>query len=98
MVLEVRNLIKRLIVTERSTQMQSQGQYVLAVEKTATKGQIREAVEKVFGVDVLRVHTMRVQGKKRQRGMRRAGKKPDWKKAIVRLKPGQEIKVGEEVA
>ncbi|WP_163328410.1 50S ribosomal protein L23 [Desulfurobacterium thermolithotrophum] len=60
------------------------------VAMDATKPEIKEAVEKVFGVKVEKVNTMIVKGKRK--GIRfLRGKKKDWKKAVVTLKPGYEI-------
>ena len=60
------------------------------VSMSATKPQIKEAVERIFGVKVEKVNTMIVKGKRK--GIRfLRGKKRDWKKAIVTLKPGYEI-------
>ena len=91
-----RDLIKHPVVTERSTQLKALQQYVFAVDTRASKGQVREAMKLAFGVDVLAVRTMIVRGKTKRRGNARAGQLPDWKKAIVTIKPGQEIKLGEE--
>jgi large subunit ribosomal protein L23 len=91
------NVLRRPIVTERSTMLKEQNKYVFAVDLEATKGQIREAVEAVFKVDVLSVHTARMPGKLRRRGMQ-SGYSSDWKKAIVTVKSGQEIKYAEPSA
>lgn len=91
-------VIRRPIVTERSTLLREQNKYVFEVSPKATKGQIREAVETSFKVDVVAVNTMNVQGKFRRRQGPRGGFRSDWKKAVVTLKPGQEIKYAEPVA
>jgi large subunit ribosomal protein L23 len=63
---------------------------IFEVAMDATKPEIKEAVEKVFGVKVEKVNTMIVKGKRK--GIRfLRGKKRDWKKAVVTLKPGYEI-------
>ncbi len=58
------------------------------VDRHANKIQIKEAVEKMFGVKVVGVTTANVQGKNRRVG-RSMGKKPDWKKAYVKIKEGE---------
>jgi large subunit ribosomal protein L23 len=80
----------RPVLTEKTTQMSEHGQYVFRVEKKANKYQIRQAVEKIFGVDVVKVNTMRMPGKPKRVG-RFQGRKPSWKKAIVTLAPDQSI-------
>lgn len=91
-------VLKRPIVTERSTLLREQNKYVFVVEPSATKGQIREAVEAAFNVDVLAVNTARMPGKLRRRMGPRAGYRPEWKKAVVTIKAGQEIKYAEPTA
>lgn len=91
------NVLRKPIVTERSTMLKEQNKYVFAVDLEATKGQIRESVETAFKVDVLSVRTARMPGKLRRRGAH-AGYTSDWKKAIVTIKSGQEIKYAEPAA
>ncbi|HMU74737.1 MAG TPA: 50S ribosomal protein L23 [Elusimicrobiota bacterium] len=88
------DVLRRPLVTERTTQLREQNKYVFEVDPGATKGQIREAVQSAFKVDVLDVNTMNVPGKLRRRGAH-AGYQTSWKKAIVKLKAGQEIKYAE---
>lgn len=95
MIFDAKSLLKRPLVTERSTALRGQNKYVFAVSPAATKGQIREAVETSFKVEVLAVNTMNLPGKYRRRMGPRAGFAPDWKKAVVTLKEGQEIKFAE---
>ncbi len=85
-------ILKAPVITEESTlQTNTQGKYVFKVDPRANKKQIREAIEKVFGVEVVNVNTMNYAGKLRS-GMRRSpGRKADWKKAVVTLAPGQTI-------
>jgi large subunit ribosomal protein L23 len=66
------------------------------VDKAATKGQIKQAVQELFKVNVEDIHTANVLGKQKRMGAH-AGYRPDWKKAIVKVKKGQEIKMVEEV-
>lgn len=68
------------------------GWYTFAVEKTATKDQIRKEVERLFKVNVKQIHTEVVKGKTGSVGRsRKKNKKADWKKAFVRLAQGQKI-------
>jgi len=84
-------IIKRPLVTEKSTtQKEASNQICFEVDPEANKIQIRQAVEKLFKVKVLRVHTMLMEGKKKRLG-RNIGQRPDWKKAVVTLKPGDKI-------
>ena len=90
------DIIKKPIVTERTTILrEKENKYVFMVDKKATKPQIKAAIKELFDVDAKKVHTMIVHGKIRRVG-RYSGFRPDWKKAIVRLSPGQEIKIAEE--
>jgi large subunit ribosomal protein L23 len=85
-------IIKRpLILTEKgNTLREQQNQYLFEVERTANKAQIRDAVETLFNVKVLGVHTMNVRGRMRRMG-RGKSKTRNWKKAIVELKAGEKI-------
>ena len=89
------NVLVRPIVTERSTALKDQNKYVFEVVPDATKGQIRESVEATFKVDVTAVNTSNMPGKMRRRMGPRGGYRSDWKKAIVTIKAGQEIKYAE---
>jgi len=93
--MEPTHVLKRIIVTERSTALKEQDKYVFKVNPHSTKGQIREAVESLFKVDVLAVNTANMVGKSLRKMGARSGFRPDWKKAIVTLKKGQEIKSAE---
>ena len=91
-------IIQRPLITERATNLKAiANQYVFRVAPGATKHDIKAAVQQLFKVQVLSVNTMRVQGKYRRMGAGRGAYRAEWKKAIVSLKPGQEIRVGEEV-
>lgn len=86
-------IIKRPIVTERAANLKAQlNQYVFKVSPKASKGDIKRAVEELFKVNVTQVRTMNVQGKFRRMGNSAGAYRPDWKKAIVAVKAGQEIK------
>lgn len=79
------DIIQKPIITEKSMLAMSQKKYTFVVHKDATKGQIKEAVEKLFeGTKVEKVNTMNRTGKTRRRG-RTFGKTASTKKAIVKL-------------
>ena len=85
-----RQVILRPIISERSYDMINDNRYTFEVAKTANKIEIRDAVESIFGVKVLRVNTMSVKGKpKRVRYAK--GYSRSWKKAIVTLAQGDNI-------
>ncbi|MFZ0451849.1 MAG: 50S ribosomal protein L23 [Desulfatiglandaceae bacterium] len=84
-------VIKEPHITEKgNTQKELLNQISLKVHKKANKIEIRQAAEALFKKKVLDVRTMNVRGKKRRVG-RFAGKRSDWKKAIVTLAPGESI-------
>ena len=92
------SIIVRPLVTERSTMLKDEfGQYCFHVERDATKGDIKRAIQEIFKVKVARVRTMVVPGKLRRMG-RHQGYRPDWKKAIVTLQKGQKIDLVEQVS
>jgi large subunit ribosomal protein L23 len=93
---ELTAVIRRPVVTERSTGMKAFNKYVFEVNPEANKTEIRQAVETMFRVQVLTVRTMAVRGKWTRRMGKTAGYTSHWKKAIVRLRPGQEIKAAQE--
>ena len=84
------------VITERTYQLYVQGRYTFRVSRTASKTEIKKALEEQYegqGIKVREVNTINMRGKKR-RYMRRAaaeGRTPNWKKAIVRLGAGQKI-------
>ena len=78
------------IVSEKSYEASTRGSYTFKVHPDSHKTQIRQAVEELFEVNVLRVNIIKVQPKPKRRGMIK-GMKPGWKKAIVQLKPGESI-------
>jgi large subunit ribosomal protein L23 len=91
--MNIRNIIKRAIITEKAAVMKEKdNKYTFAVDKSANKFQIKHAVETLFNVKVRSVHTLNYVGKSLRVG-RCAGYKSDWKKAIVKLGKGQEIQL-----
>ena len=87
---ELSAVIKRPLVTERSTSLISENKYVFEVAIWANKVEIKKSVEHFFGVKVVAVNTLLQRGKKR-RLRQTMGRKPDWKKAVVTLKEGETI-------
>lgn len=85
------NIIKRPIVTEKTTlQKEMANQVTFEVDRGANRIDIKRAVEKAFQVKVMNVQTMQVTGKMKRRG-RVLGQRRSWKKAMVRLMPGERI-------
>ncbi|AMK77715.1 LSU ribosomal protein L23P [Methylomonas methanica] len=81
------------IVSEKSSNAADQNnQFVFKVKKSATKLQIKNAVELMFGVEVAAVRVLNVKGKIKRFG-RTLGKRSDWKKAYVKLQPGHNIEL-----
>lgn len=81
------DIIIKPIITEKSMALTEANKYTFKVMKKANKTEVKKAVETVFGVKVEKVNIMNVTGKKRRVGAN-VGKKPDWKKAVITLKPG----------
>ena len=77
-------IIKKPIITENSMDQMADKKYTFEVSASANKIEIKKAVEEIFGVKVEKVTTMRVLGKVKRMGAN-SGKRPDWKKAIVKL-------------
>lgn len=89
-------IIKRPVITEKSTSQVAENKYTFEVDQRASKSEIGRAVEKLFGVTVSDVRTANVKGKEVRTGRRRApGKTSDWKKAVVTLKEGDKIELFE---
>jgi large subunit ribosomal protein L23 len=83
-------IIRPLITEKTSIQKEDFNQVSFEVDRRANRVEIRRAVEKIFNVRVADVRTMQIKGKVKQRG-RIVGKRRDWKKAIVKLMPGERI-------
>ena len=77
-------IIKKPIITENSMDQMADRKYTFEVAKEANKVEIKKAVEEIFGVTVEKVTTMRVLAKIKRMGAN-SGKRPDWKKAVVKL-------------
>lgn len=91
-----RDVLIRPLITEKTTALMQDNKYTFVVPLTANKVEIRQAVEQVFKVKVLDVNTTRVMGKFKRMG-RTQGKRPDYKKAIVKLAAGERIEFFEGV-
>jgi large subunit ribosomal protein L23 len=88
--MEPSQIVLAPIVSEKSYAGTADGKYTFRVHNDAHRTQIRQAVEALFEVNVLKVNIVKVQPKPKRRGLIK-GTKQGWKKAIVQLKPGQTI-------
>ena len=88
--MEPRDILIRPLISERSTDLMTEGKFVFVVDKRANKIQIAQAVREIFNVTVEDVNTMNVKGKTKRRG-RTVGKTASYKKAIVKLAAGETI-------
>ncbi|MEW5766092.1 MAG: 50S ribosomal protein L23 [bacterium] len=88
------HIIKRPLINEKATKMRQEKKdskkYCFVVDRKANKFQIKQAIEEFFKVKVVKINTM-IQHGKRRRVRFRPGLRPDWKKAMVTLAPGQTI-------
>ncbi len=86
--MRVQDVIRRPLITEKTTRMRDTGTYAFEVARGANKIEVRRAVEAQFKVKVAEVRISKVYGKERRQG-RFVGRQPDWTKAYVRLKKGE---------
>jgi large subunit ribosomal protein L23 len=85
-------IIKTVRLTEKGTRQGTDfNQYTVKADPRANKTQIRQAVQELFKVKVIKVNTLNVHGKFRRQRTKQAGQAPSWKKAIVTLKDGDKI-------
>jgi large subunit ribosomal protein L23 len=90
-------IIKCPVVSEKSTmQKELSNQLSFEVDRKANRIEIKKAIQSLFSVQVDAVRTIQIKGKYKQRG-RIIGKRRDWKKAIVTLKPGERIEFFEGI-
>lgn len=89
--MNVYQVLKRPILTEKSDYQRDDNQYVFEVDRAANKHQIREAVETLFDVEVLAVNTMIMKPKRRRMGRKKIVTRSAWKRAVVTLAPGERI-------
>ncbi len=95
--LHKRSVLRKPLLTEKVAAAQdAHNQYAFVVDPAANKVEIKRAVEKKYEVSVVGVQTMNVRGKVKRLG-RFAGRRPNWKKAIVTLKKGQSIELAQNV-
>ena len=92
--MQLHEVLRRPLITEKYGAQQAQGKYAFEVMRTATKPQVKQAVEKAFKVQVTTVNMLNVAGKSRRRGRQVLAAHP-WKKAVVTLKPGDKIEIFE---
>ncbi|TBL69189.1 50S ribosomal protein L23 [Paenibacillus thalictri] len=81
-----RDIIKRPVITERTSDMMTEKKYVFEVDLRANKTEIKQAIEQIFKVKVVNVNTLRMPAKPKRYG-RYSGYTSEWKKAIVKLSP-----------
>jgi large subunit ribosomal protein L23 len=94
---DARSIIRKVLITEKSTILrETRNQYFFEVARDANKIDIKKAIETIFSVKVDNVRTMQLRGKVKRQG-RWVGKRNDWKKAIVTLKPDQKIELFEQI-
>ena len=88
-------VLRRPLITEKGTRLGGENKHLFEVRRSSNKHQIKEAVEKAFGVRVLHVNVINMKGKPRRvRGNRRIHR-PDWRKAVVTLAPEDKIELFE---
>jgi large subunit ribosomal protein L23 len=92
--MEARSIIIEPVVSEKSYALMADGKYTFRVDDRAHKTQIARAVEEVFDVTVMNVRTQKIRSKPKRRGLH-SGKTRSWKKAIVKLAPGDRIELFE---
>jgi len=91
---DIYNVIQNIRLTEKATLLgEENNEFVFKVDVDATKLQIKNAVQRIFGKTVTGVRTVHVRGKMRRSGRHDAGRTANWKKAIVRLKDGERIEL-----
>jgi len=78
------DIIIRPYITEKSNMEVASGKYTFIVDSNATKTEIKQAVEKLFQVKVLKVNTVNYQGKMKRQGVFE-GRRPGWKKAVIKI-------------
>jgi large subunit ribosomal protein L23 len=89
--MNVYQVLKRPILTEKTDYQRDANQYVFEVDRKANKLQIKEAIEQIFDVEVVSVNTMVMKPKRRRMGRKFVVTRPAWKRAVVTLAPGERI-------
>jgi len=96
--MHVYQVIKRPLITEKATELSdTQNVYVFEVDRRANRIQVKQAVEKIYGVRVVDVRIVNMKPKRGRWGRRVVVRKPAWKKAYVRLQEGDSIQLFEGV-
>jgi large subunit ribosomal protein L23 len=95
--MDVRQVLVRPVVSEKSYALMADGKYTFRVHDRAHKTQIAQAVEEIFDVHVREVRTSSVKSKPKRRGLQ-SGRSRAWKKAVVQLAPGERIELFEGAA
>ena len=92
--MNARQVILEPVVSEKSYALMAEGKYTFRVDDRAHKTQIRHAIEEIFDVEVAAVRTIKMRSKPKRRGLH-SGRTRSWKKAIVKLGPGDRIELFE---
>lgn len=88
------SIIKQMLLTEKGTRLtEKENKYLFRVDGSANKIEIKQSVEKLFGVKVAKVNTMNRPGKNKRLRTMTYGKTSEWKRAVVTLKPGEKIEL-----
>ena len=92
-----RTIVRKALITEKGTVLrEARNVYAFEVARDANKIEIQRAVESIFHVKVAEVRTMQLRGKEKRMG-RFAGRRNDWKKALITLLPDQKIELFEQI-
>jgi len=89
-----RSVIVRPVISEKSYALLAANKYTFRIHERASKPQVRQAIEEIFGVRVVGVRTQNVKPKPKRRGFH-SGKRRQWKKAVVTLHPDDSIELFE---
>jgi large subunit ribosomal protein L23 len=89
--MNVYQVLKRPILTEKTDHQRDNNQYIFEVDRQANKLQVKKAVETIFDVQVVAVNTMIIKTKRRRLGRKTITTRPAWKRAVVTLAPGERI-------
>lgn len=93
--MDMNNVLIKPLFTEKGLNLkEKENKVIFKVNYNANKSEIKKAVEKMLNVKVSDVNTIRVQGKKKRQN-KFVGKRPNWKKAVVTLKKGERLELGE---
>lgn len=97
--MKINQVIKKALITEKTMALAREGKYTFVVDRRADKQAIKKTSESLFSVKVIKVRIINIKGKEKKVGRQRRQtiRKPDWKKAILELTPGQKIDIFEEI-